>query len=45
MGEAASSATTKISEREASMTGVEVMPTVGEMSPQGRSAASTGVAR
>ena len=44
-GEADSSATTKISERAGSMTGVPVMPTVGAMSPQGRAAAVTGVAR
>ena len=40
-----SSATTKISPRAGSMTGVPVMPTVGPMSPQGSDDAGTGVAR
>ncbi len=38
-----SSATTKISDRVPSITGVPVMPTVGEMSPQGSDPAGTGV--
>ena len=40
-----SSATTKISLLDGSITGVPVIPTVGLMSPQGRSDAGTGVAR
>ena len=40
-----SSATTKISSRDGSMTGVPVIPTVGVMSPHGRSVAGTGVPR
>ena len=38
-----SSATAKISPRAVSITGVPVMPTVGPMSPQGRSPDGTGV--
>ena len=40
-----SSATTKISRRAVSITGVPVMPTVGLMSPHGSSEAGTGLAR
>jgi hypothetical protein len=40
-----SSATTKISPRAGSMTGVPVIPTVGVMSPQGSEPAGTGVPR
>ncbi len=40
-----SSATTKTSARVSSITGVPVMPTVGEMSPQGSDADGTGVPR
>ena len=40
-----SSATTKISERASSITGVPVIPTVGEMSPQGSDPEGTGVPR
>jgi hypothetical protein len=40
-----SSATTKTSPRAASSTGVPVIPTVGEMSPQGSDPDGTGVAR
>ena len=40
-----SSATTKSSDRAGSITGVPVMPTVGVMSPQGRSPLGTGTAR
>jgi hypothetical protein len=39
-----SSATTKISFLDGSMTGVPVMPTEGEMSPQGSMADGTGLA-
>jgi hypothetical protein len=39
------SATTKISCRVGSMTGVPVIPTVGPMLPQGSADAATGVAR
>ncbi len=38
-----SSATTKISPRDGSMTGVPVMPAVGVISPQGRSPDGTGL--
>ena len=37
-----SSATTKISWRAGSMTGVPVIPTLGEMLPHGRAPAGTG---
>ncbi len=40
-----SSATTKISRRAGSMTGVPVIPAVGAMSPQGSELAGTGGAR
>ena len=40
-----SSATTKISARAGSMTGVPVMPTVGVMSPQGSDVEGTGLPR
>ena len=40
-----SSAITKISFRDRSMTGVPVMPTVGMMSPQGSDPAGTGAPR
>ena len=40
-----SSATTKISFRDGSITGVPVIPTVGVMSPHGRPPAGTGLAR
>ena len=40
-----SSATTKISPRAGSITGVPVIPSVGLMSPQGSDDAGTGVAR
>ena len=40
-----SSATTNTSPRAVSSTGVPVIPTVGEMSPQGSEADGTGVAR
>jgi hypothetical protein len=39
------SATTKISFRAWSITGVPVMPTVGEMSPHGSDPEGTGLAR
>ncbi len=40
-----SSATTKTSARASSITGVPVIPTVGEMSPQGSDREGTGVPR
>ena len=40
-----SSATTKISWRVGSITGVPVMPTLGDMSPQGSDPAGTGLPR